>query len=206
MCGRYLIDEESYSDMWETLNLPSIGASPRIDAPPYAALSAGFVHGEVFPTNIAPVVTVGGVETIKWGFPHWKGAGVIINARAETAREKTLFRKPLAERRCVVTSSGFFEWRHVDGKKKKDKHLLRRPGERAVYMAGVVDVFLDASGCDYSAFVILTTCANSSVAPIHNRMPVILAPDELEYWLNDGNFAQYALCRPGPELMLEPAF
>ena len=206
MCGRYLVNEELYSDMWETLNFPGIDVLAGIGAPSESALNVNRILGEVFPTYIAPVVSASGVEIIKWGFPHWKGAGVIINARAETASEKALFRKPLAEQRCVVPSSGFFEWRHIDGKKNKDKHLLRRPGERAVYMAGVVDVFRDASGCDYSAFVILTTCANSSVAPIHNRMPVILAPDELDYWLNDKGFAQYALCRPGPELMLEPAF
>jgi len=166
--------------------------------------------GEVFPTNIAPVITRDGAADIgvygyKWGFPHWKGAGVIINARAETALERKMFCKPLLERRCVIPSSGFFEWSRATGNNKKNKYLLRRPGERILYMAGMVNIFRDASGSEYSAFVILTTAANDSVAPIHDRMPVILAQDERDYWLNDNKFMEHALYRPGPELLPQMA-
>jgi len=217
MCGRYLVEAEVYSDIWKILaNI--------------AAEKDGLAKGEVFPTNTAPVITAVGAEAIKWGFPKWKGAGVIINARAETALDKNMFRKPLLERRCVIPSSGFFEWDHAGGnisditggnisdktggsisdkdrivtnaKKKKDKYLLRRPGERVLYMAGMVNQFRDADGIQYNAFVILTTAANEWVAPLHDRMPVILAPDERDRWLTDAGFMEHALSRAGPELSL----
>jgi len=187
MCGRYLVDDEVYAEMWEMLSET-------------AAAGAITKAGEVFPANIAPVITHDGAAFVKWGFPHWKGTGVIINARAETVFEKDMFRKPLLNHRCVVPSGGFFEWRRKNGGKTKDKYLLLQPGERVLYMAGIINTFRDATGGDYSAFVILTTAANDSVAPIHDRMPVIIAPDESERWIRDEGFMEHALRRIGPEL------
>jgi len=160
--------------------------------------------GEVFPTNIAFVFTRDGAVAVKWGFPHWKNPGVIINARSETALEKAMFKKPLLKSRCVIPSCGFFEWSRVGSGKKKDKYLLRRPGEHILYMAGMVNTFRDTSGADYSAFIILTTSANDSVLPIHDRMPVILTPDERTHWLYDDQFMEHALHRTGPELSPAP--
>ena len=233
MCGRYLIEVEVYADIGTILaNI---------------AAESSLARGEVFPTNIAPVITLDGAVAAKWGFPKWKGAGVIINARAETALEKNMFRKPLLERRCVIPSSGFFEWDHgganaslgakvnmgtyisegavaganasmgvsfgdfagaspgaeTAAKKKKDKYLLRLPGERLLYMAGMASRFRDAAGIEYGAFVILTTAATGSTASIHDRMPLILAPDERDRWINDAGFMEHALRRAGPELALE---
>lgn len=182
------MDDEVYADMLETIDVQYKG--PNI------------AKGEVFPTNIAPVIAHGGVMAVKWGFPRWKGAGVIINARAETALDKSIFRKPLLEQRCVVPSNGFYEWSRENRGNKKDKYLLRRPGETILYMAGMINVFRDAAGCDYNAFVILTTAANGSVAPIHDRMPVILAPDEKNHWIGDEAFMEQVLNRAGPELSL----
>jgi putative SOS response-associated peptidase YedK len=238
MCGRYLVDDEVYADIWEILNTPGMGTLSGTGSLPGAGLLSGtgtlpnmhplpdidtqpgtiplpnisalpgnmaknLVIGEVFPTNIAPVITCDGVETVKWGFPSWKGTGVIINARAETAFNKNMFRKPLLNRRCVIPSGGFYEWARTDGGKKKNKYLLRHQEERVLYMAGMIGVFRDTAGCDYNSFVILTTAANSSVAPIHNRMPVILAHDERDCWLRDDEFIKYALQRTGPGLFLE---
>ena len=183
MCGRYLFEDDDYSDIGEMLN--------------------ALARGEIFPTNIAPVYTDSGASAVKWGFPHWKNSSVIINARAETALQKNMFRKPLLERRCVVPSNGFYEWDRTGGGKKKDKYLLRLPGARMLYMAGMVNIFRDAEGGEYGAFVILTTSANNSVSQIHDRMPVILAPDERDMWVGDTDFMDYALRRPGPELRLE---
>jgi len=203
MCGRYLLEDEVYADMLELIlaTANATGAQlpgPDSTLPPGSALA----KGEVFPTNIAPVFSRDGAAGVKWGFPHWKNAGVVINARAETALEKNMFSKPLLKSRCVIPSSGFYEWDRSGGKKKKDKYLLRRPGESALYMAGMINTFHDADGSDYSAFVILTTAANGSVAPIHDRMPVILAPDERKQWIEDDSFMEYALNRAGPELVL----
>jgi len=237
MCGRYLVDDEVYADMWMLLNslrsdpgavssatqgatqsvvsgtVPGMapgtasgvvpGAVPGLTPGAASGTASYLAKGEVFPSNIAPVFTKSGAEAVKWGFPHWKNASVIINARAETALEKNMFKKPLLERRCVIPSSGFYEWSRAGSGKKKDKFLLRHPGERVLYMAGMINTFRDATGSTYSAFVILTTAANESVAAIHDRMPVILAPDERDRWLSDDDFMEHALHRPGPELESE---
>jgi len=206
MCGRYLIEDEVYADMLELIS--SIAEHNQLHSPHSILPVSSTLHtphstltkGEIYPTNIAPVFIRDGAATVKWGFPNWKNSGVIINARAETAPEKNMFRKPLLENRCVIPSSGFYEWDRVSGRKKKEKYLLRRPGARMLYMAGMMSVFCDAAGCDYSAFVILTTAANDFVAPIHDRMPVILAPDELDRWITDDGFTEHVLRRAGPEL------
>ena len=191
MCGRYLIDDDTYAGVWLLLNTPG---------------KVNDIHkGEVFPTNTAPVITRDGAVNVKWGFPHWKNSGVIINARAETALAKNMFRNPLLERRCVIPSGGFYEWDRTGTLKKKDKYLFRFSGAGFLCMAGMFSVFRDASGSEYSAFVILTTEANDSVAPIHDRMPVILAPDEYDLWIADSEFMEYVLRRPGPALCAERA-
>ena len=202
MCGRYLIDDEAYADILQILHDLN-AAKDRVYS---ENIPAGeLVRGEVFPTNIAPVIENGEIVAVKWGFPHWKNTGVIINARSETALEKRMFGKPLRERRCVIPSSGFYEWGdssdgRSSGRKRKNKYLFRRPGEHSLYMAGMVGTFHDAFGDEYSAFTILTTAANENVAPIHDRMPVILAADEVDMWINDNGFMEFVLHRPGPEL------
>ena len=216
MCGRYLIEDEAYADILEILN--------NLNANKNTSGAGEFAKGEIFPASIAPVIAGDGILAVKWGFPHWKNSGVIINARAETALEKKMFGKPLRERRCVVPSSGFYEWGHGSdlssnmslfendelpdsgirsgGSKKKDKFLLRQPEDSMLYMAGIVSTFRDSFGEPYDAFVILTTIANDSVAVIHDRMPVILAPEEATSWVRDNAFMEFVLHRPGPELSM----
>jgi len=235
MCGRYLLEDEVYADIWMYLNKDTGDLSPVPKADgntiawwnvpdPLTGVAQTPPHGEVFPTYIAPVITRNGAEAVKWGFPHWKNTGVIINARSETALDKKMFRKPLLEHRCVVPSCGFYEWKRAGNSLKinsgvnsgvtdnghpglktgaKQKFLFRKPGGRLLFMAGIINIYKDAAGQEYSAFVILTTDASLSVAPVHDRMPVILEPDERELWIHDGRFTGDALHRAGPELMLE---
>ena len=240
MCGRYLVDDEVYEDMWMLLHsqfpentaiggvapLPAAsgGVMPAASSggggmPAGAAVGGGMpvspdegasrpvsiAKGDIYPSNTAFVLTCDGAEAVRWGFPHWKNSSVIINARAETAAQKSMFKKPLLQRRCVVPSSGFYEWSRAGSGKKKDKFLLTVPGENVLYMAGMVSFFTDATGRAYSAFVILTTAANDSMSPIHDRMPVILSDCEREQWLSDDGFMERALRRLGPQLEATPA-
>ncbi|WP_278309112.1 SOS response-associated peptidase family protein [Marasmitruncus massiliensis] len=80
----------------------------------------GMKTGEIFPANLVPVLLPSGSgmepELFTWGFPNFRNKGVIINARAETAQERPMFKKCLAEKRCVIPTTGFFEW---DSAKKK---------------------------------------------------------------------------------------
>lgn len=147
--------------------------------------------GEIFPTNLAPVLLAEEqARLLTWGFPNFSGKGVIINARSETAREKPLFRSSLAQRRCVIPSTGFFEWN-----KEKRKYLFQLPQEKMLYMAGLYNSF-DGE----ERFVILTTAANNSISDVHDRMPVVLAQQEIQPWLFDPQAASDIFITPRPNL------
>lgn len=204
MCGRYYIaDEEEILEMREIIREVN---ERYAHTPEHAAMKTG----EIFPTNIVPILTAQGshhrANLMKWGFPRWDGPGVIINARAETASEKPMFRSGVAARRCLVPSTGFFEWKHEDEKKKKDKYLLRLKEEPMLYFAGLYNTFVDNDGQPTTGFVILTTAANESVAPIHNRMPIILTGNKKDMWLTDELLSRALLveaCDVGLELIAQ---
>lgn len=176
--------------------------------------------GEIRPTNTAPILTMDGVRLapspVTWGFPKWDGKGVVINARSESAMQKPMFSESLLTRRCVIPSTGFFEWAAVPSsdpqmsllpvesipvaKAPKVKLYFRRSDESMLYMAGMVNTFTDNDGNTNDAFVILTTAANASMSPIHDRMPVILSANEREDWINSETFMREVLTRVGSEL------
>lgn len=154
--------------------------------------------GEIFPTNIVPVY-VPQNEIVKpklmtWGFPNFRNKGVIINARAETVEEKKLFSSSLKARRCIVPSTGFYEW---DADKKK--FIFNTPDDQMLYMAGIYNQF-DGE----NRFVILTTDANASMAPVHNRMPVVVPKDMVRHWILDSRSIDEILRGPHPDLLMEP--
>jgi len=192
MCGRYQIAmEDDIIAMREILD--EINERYK-DIPESAAAKTG----EIFPTDTVPVLIPGSGKPqailMKWGFPKpSQQRGVIINARAETAQDKPTFRSSLVSRRCVVPTTGFFEWRQESGEKKA-KYLFRLSETKMLYLAGLYGVFKDGSH-PYNAYVILTTSANPSVAPYHDRMPLVLMPDDTARWLSDTAFAhEYARC------------
>ena len=194
MCGRYTVfTEEEIIEMREIINQISKKFGP--DA---------IRTGEIFPANIAPIVRMvdGKVEIERgtWGFPKWDGKGVIINARSDTAFDKPMFAKPLKRSRCVVPSTGFYEWTH-EGKKAVDKYLFRQPETPMLYFAGMVDRFKGADGEMRDHFVILTQNPNKCVAPFHDRMPVILQKSELVKWLRHDDYVRSVFVREGPELI-----
>jgi putative SOS response-associated peptidase YedK len=121
---------------------------------------------------------------MKWGFPGRNGSGVIINARAETANGKPMFRNCVLQKRCLIPASGFFEWKET-APKNKEKYMLLPVEENILFFAGIYNIFRNDSGSLYPAFVILTTAANDSVSPIHDRMPYILTGDKKSIWLYD---------------------
>ena len=134
--------------------------------------------GEIFPSGIAPVLRDenGGIHPVlfDWGFPM-QGKRLVINARSETAAVKPMFRDSLKTRRCVIPSSGFYEW---DADKRK--YFFRFPGEDTLYMAGIYD---QRGG--RGRFCILTTAANPSMREIHNRMPLVLTKEQVSDWIFD---------------------
>jgi len=194
MCGRYVAyTDAEYTEMSNIVR----------DVESKLSGTEQLKTGEIFPTNLAPVITPDGAVPMAWGFPRWDGGGVVINARAETAAEKPMFRNALFTRRLVVPSTGFFEWKRVEGKKQKDKYLIRLPDATMLYMAGLYTLFKQKDGREEAHFVILTTAANESMAALHDRMPVILGAEETGEWLSGGDRMGLILSRTGPALLLD---
>ena len=169
MCGRYSLftDEENQEIMRIVKSLDTRYPANNMK------------HGEIYPTNTAPILSLQ-QDIIKpelsvWGFPRFGSKGVIINARSETANERPMFKKSLHTRRCVVPSTGFYEWSQNGS---KTKYRFRLPEAQALYMAGIYNEFKGEH-----KFVILTTGANNSITDVHDRMPVILPKHMIEDWL-----------------------
>lgn len=138
---------------------------------------------EIFPTTDNIILLPNRkLYPVKWGFtPHF-AKRPLINARSESILEKKTFKEPFTSKRCIVPASYFFEWQPIEGQKKKDKKLIRVDGLPVFSMAGVCERYKDDDGNSYLTYAILTTDANEQMKPIHDRMPVILNPeDEKEY-------------------------
>lgn len=194
MCGRYNIDDhEKNLEMQEIFR----AVYDRYNGTPELA---SMKTGEIFPTDSVPVLALEkdmpGAFLMKWGFPRFNGSGVIINARAETAVEKSMFRSSIASRRCLIPATGFYEWQQGNAQKSgnnKTKYLLRLKDTPVIYFAGIFSTFTDKSGRQFISFVIITTEANKSMASIHNRMPYILTRQNKEIWLTDSILSQAML-------------
>ena len=145
--------------------------------------------------NIAPtqnVLTVVGGEPrrggyMRWGLiPSWAKdksiGGRMINARAETVAEKPSFRNALRRRRCLVLADGFYEWQRL-GKQKRPMRIVMQSGEPFAF-AGLWETWRDPQGDVIPSCTIITTTANDTLSPIHNRMPVILPRDLEDLWLD----------------------
>lgn len=170
MCGRYYLDGEE----------PDIAA---LLAQVQAASDAQAVikTGEIFPTNIVPVITAQKPLLAKWGFTKYNGKGQIINARSETAIDKPTFRRPLLENRCLIPATNYFEWQKTGSKKQKTALML--PDQQPLFMAGF---FRREQNVPYPVFVIMTREAGHSISHIHDRMPVILPRAMQRKWLSPG--------------------
>ena len=198
MCGRYFIvmtpadmrNQFGYRDM---PNFP-----PRYN---------------VAPTQPIPLVRMWEGQRqfmlMRWGLlPSWvkdpKAFTLLINARGDTVNEKPAFRNAMKYRRCLIPADGFYEWKR-DGATKRP-YLIRMKGGAPFAFAGLWETWAGPNGEEVDTAAIVTTDANAVLAPIHHRMPVILAPDKFDAWLdfahvNPANAA--ALLVPAPAAAME---
>jgi putative SOS response-associated peptidase YedK len=179
MCGRY------------TLTTPGeiIAEIFDLSAPP--ELPARY--------NVAPTQEVAAVRVeepggerrlvlLRWGLvPHWADDPAIgnrmINARAESAAEKPAFRTSFKKKRCLVPADGFYEWQKVEGGKKQPWYFRLGSGEPFAF-AGLWASWHKGGGDPIESCTLLTTEANDLVRKVHPRMPVILAPEHYDLWLD----------------------
>ena len=149
----------------------------------------------IAPTQLVPVVRQNPKEPVrqlsqmKWGLvPSWakdaSGVAGMINARSETAATKPAFRDPLRLRRCMIPADAFYEWKKT-GASKQPYCFEVREGELFAF-AGLWDGWKNADGQWIKTCSILTTTPNAVTSGVHDRMPVILDPDNYDLWLDPG--------------------
>ena len=164
MCGRFFVGGDFRDKLNELLELEGIAPAGSLYE------DAG---QDVFPSNASTVICSNtnklSAAEMQWGFSNPYRKGLIINARAETAREKNLFADSIEKRRCVIPASGFYEW---DPYKARFRFI--RPDEGLILLAGF---YHNEQG--RNCYTILTTDANGSMIRVHDRMPVMIERNEI---------------------------
>jgi putative SOS response-associated peptidase YedK len=180
MCGRYTL----YHEARELDRLFEVAIAELLDRPRF----------NIAPTQELPIVRQpleGEREAAlaRWGLlPFWVKdpkafKANLFNARAEGAADKPSFREPFKRRRCLVPTSGFYEWKKSDG--AKVPHFIRLRDGAPFAFAGLYDRW-ERGNAVIESFTILTTRPNDLMAALHDRMPVILAPTAYDRWLDPG--------------------
>lgn len=174
MCGRYYIAEDDAAEelrqIIEAVNRRNLDAKNC---------------GEIRPGDTVPVLANSpslqpGAYAMHWGYTLPDGK-LLFNARSETAAEKVIFKDGMAQRRCLIPATCYFEWEHRG--KDKIKYAIAPQNSSMIYLAGIYRKESNRAAC-----TILTREPAESIAFIHNRMPVILPAEAVGDWLN----ARYA--------------
>jgi putative SOS response-associated peptidase YedK len=182
MCGRYALGADfAAGELREIIEAAAAAPTPGLRLTMRA-------DGDVYPTDVTYALLGRGGESravaMRWGFRTARG--LVINARAETAFEKLLFRESARERRCLLPALGYYEWNA-----RKERFFFRRPGGGLLYLAGLYRTGADGQ----PEYVILTREADDEARAVHARMPVIISsPAD---WLFDRAAAQEILASGG---------
>ena len=176
MCGRFTLEAppDQLSKIFGLSSLPDI--TPRYNIAPSQ--------------QVAVVRNLGGeshLDFLKWGLvPSWADDETIgyklVNARSETVFEKNSFKRPIRSRRCLIPASGFYEWMH-EGESAIPFYISMANGAPMAF-AGIWEQWKSPDNTFLETCAILTTASNSLMQKIHDRMPVILHPDEYSLWLD----------------------
>ena len=189
MCGRYYVDDDTAREIEKLVR--QVDEKMRGKA---EACRVEIATKDIHPTEIVPILTSSesGLECRwqKWGFPGFQKGKVIFNARSESAMKKPMFRDAVLHRRAVIPAAWFYEW-----DRNKQKHTFSRRDGDALFMAGCYRKYEDGD-----RFVILTTEANASMEPVHDRMPLILERAEVVDWLFEDDTAEELLRKISPLL------
>jgi len=197
MCGRYVII--SSPDAIRAL----FGYDERPNFPP---------RYNVAPTQPIPVVRLAdgkrSFALMRWGFiPSWvkdpKTVSLLINARGESVLDKPAFRNAMRRRRCLIPADGFYDWRAGEPKRP---YFVRAKSGAPLAFAGLWETWTGPNGEEIDTVAIVTTRANRMLSAIHERMPVIVAPEGFDLWLDCAKvdaMTAAALIVPAPEALLE---
>ena len=181
MCGRYAL-RSSLPEIARILGIEVRVASPSNDPPRY----------NIAPTQSVPVICQQEngefvAQSMRWGLiPSWtktlNNRYLMINARAETLKDKPSFRLPYRQQRCLIPADGYYEWQKTDT--GKAPYYFRRRDEGPFYFAGLWESWRKDDQQTIQSCTIVTTQANAELAHIHHRSPVILDSADLATWLD----------------------
>lgn len=182
MCGRYWLSaKERYIAEHFDLEESEVHWTPRYNIAPTQEVAI-VRQDRKQPKRV--------FSLMRWGLvPAWaKDASIgykTINAMCETAAEKAAFREAMRRRRCLVPADGFYEWQKL-GRKEKQPYNIGMADDSLFAFAGLWERWADPAGTLLNSFTILTTGANSLLAGIHDRMPVIVKREDYDLWLDPG--------------------
>lgn len=184
------------------------------------ALPEGFEGRDIRPTNQAPIIHIVDGQRLatlaRWGLiPSWAKDETIakhtFNARAETIAEKPSFRAAFKRHRCIVPASAFYEWRAIPGQTKKQRLRFEAADGQPLGLAGLRERWKRPETDEVvESYTIITTSANNFMAPIHDRMPVLLSDADMDVWLDpeeNNPLLLASLLKPAAEdalVMVEP--
>ncbi len=196
MCGRYMITS-------------SFEAMARLFEADLAELGPEAPRPNVSPTEAVPVVVSHDgdrtIVTMRWGLlPAWyrtpNGGPLLINARAEGIAEKPAFREAVRRRRCLIPADGFYEWTGEKG--ARVPYVIRPAAGGMLAFAGIWQDWRGPAGV-VATCAIVTCAANARLAPIHDRMPVVIGPDDFASWLGEAGPGASRLMVPAKDDLLE---
>lgn len=196
MCGRFAITlpPEAMARLFAAEPAPGLPESPRYNICPTQTVAA-----------VALVAGRRRLGPMRWGFlPRWSaGPGdgpPLFNARAETIAEKPAFREAARARRCLIPAAGFYEW--TPGEGPKQPWFIARADGAAMVFAGVWQVWQGAQGQRLTTCAIVTAAAEGAMAALHDRVPVVVAPDDWALWLGEAGHGAARLMRAPAEGVL----
>lgn len=207
MCGRFTLhhDAEAIATRFQAIlpDLDDFEVSPRYNIAPTQRVLG------IVPARVSSNSDTRSGLILRWGLvPRWakdtSGAARMINARSETITDKPAFRDAFQRRRCLIPADGFYEWQSITPKEKQPIHFRRSDGALFAFAAiwerwKSPDTEENLLTCS-----LLTTRANGVVAPFHDRMPVLLTPEDEAVWLDafapEGDVLN--VLRPYPESLM----
>lgn len=177
MCGRYAVTlpDEAMRQIFSTGNL--IQSVPRYNIAPTQPVIAIWNEGDRRAARLA-----------RWGLmPHWvkdpRNFPLLVNARAETMATKPAFRDAVNHKRCILPASGYYEWKALPNGKKQPYYITLGDDE-PIALAGLYSSWMGPDGEEVDTVATITVPAGPDVDYIHDRMPAIMAGDQIDAWLD----------------------
>ena len=194
MCGRYasFLPAEAVARLFHTVN-PTPNVAPSWNVAPTQSAMVVRRHPESGERYL---------DLLQWGLlTSWTKDPVKaqrpINARCETVATSGLFRGAYKARRCIVPADAFYEWKAVEG--GKQPYAIARQDGQPLAFAGLWEGFKWPEGMVTRSYTIITTTPNAEMVDLHNRMPVILEPDDWPAWLGEVEADPATLLHPSPD-------